>query len=372
MRARAALVAWACSALACDPSPASTHSASALASTSAPGPEATSASAPRSSPSASSSSSDPAPGASLVRGRTLASEGKWKEAVAAFREAAEAQTPSPIAFSELGWAAFQAGDLELAARATAQGLELSSEPKPRAQMLYNRGRIEEARGDREAAARSYAESLALRPNRTVEQRLAGLGKAAPPTPLAARVCDRSFATLREACDCLLAERTALGLPKEGAGSCAPVLVESGGDERVVELVRVSVASEAVTWALADVKGRLRPTAELEGREATPTRVLRPLEARADVVSVLYDVTSTDSAKTTRTTLELFCVLGAEPRCPLAVPHAVVELEGGRPSPQRTTTLARTVAKDGTVSVKKQAGPDDLLPPGALGKHALFR
>ena len=90
------------------------------------------------------------------------------------------------------------------------------------------------------------------------------------------------------------------------------------------------------------------------------------------MSVLYEVTSTEAAKTTRTTLELLCVLTDAPTCPLVVPHAIVELDEGRPDPQRTTTLARSVSKDGSVVVKKQAGPDDLVPPGALGKHALFR
>ncbi len=372
MHPRAALVGGVLAALSCGPS-----GGSATSSASGTSPPVTTAAPLEASASArataAATASDQGPAASLARGRALASQGKWKDATAAFREAAEAQAPSPMAFSELGWAAFQAGDLELASRATSQGLELATDPKPRAQMLYNRGRIEEARGDKPAAAKSYAESLTLRPNRTVEQRLAALGAPSPAPPPAPRVCDRSFATLREACDCLLGERAALGLPKDADGSCAPLPLE-GGDpaDRAIEVVRVAAGSESVAWALADVRGRLRPLGELEGREAKPLRILRPLEGRSDVVSVLYEVTSTEAAKTTRTTLELLCVLTDAPTCPLVVPHAIVELDEGRPDPQRTTTLARSVSKDGSVVVKKQAGPDDLVPPGALGKHALFR
>lgn len=354
--------------------PEQTTSASASASTSTEqGPVGT---APMAAPSASSASSASKISiVSLTQGRKLAREGRWAEAVVAFEQAVAVDPPSAIALSELGWAAFNAGDLELASSATTRGLELTQEPKARAQMFYNRGRIEETRGDRDAAAKSYTASLSLRPNDIVQARLEALGMTAPeaiapPKP----ICSKTFSTRREACDCLLGEREALGLPKEEAGSCVLVPIETDATGPSLEVVRVSAGSESVVWVLADVRGRLRPVVELDGGEVAPKKLLMPIASDRSVVSLLFERTSTETGETLRTTLELFCLVGDRanaPRCELTIPHAVIELQDGRPNPDRTTTLARSVTADGKVLVKKQGGPEDLLPKGAVGHHALW-
>ena len=117
--------------------------------------------------------------ARLRAGRAHAKAKRWGEAVSEF-EAALALVPmDDRALSELGWAAFQAGDQVKAEKANADSVRVSSQPELKAASLYNLGRVAEARGDVDRAAALYADSLVLRPNRTVVKRLVALGRQAP-------------------------------------------------------------------------------------------------------------------------------------------------------------------------------------------------
>jgi hypothetical protein len=113
--------------------------------------------------------------AALSRGRELVKTKQYKGAIAAFQAALVATPGDARAQSELGWAAFRAGDLDLAQDATRKSIDAASDPKVKAASLYNLGRILEARGDAKAAGDAYRESLQLRPNRVVDSRLAALG-----------------------------------------------------------------------------------------------------------------------------------------------------------------------------------------------------
>ncbi|MEM9490985.1 MAG: tetratricopeptide repeat protein, partial [Myxococcota bacterium] len=115
----------------------------------------------------------------LATGRRLSGERKWGEATRAFQAALEAIPMDGRALSELGWAAFQAGDYPLARTANRDAVRAATDPRVRAASLYNLGRVAEAAGERDEAAGHYRASLALRPNRTVERRLAGLDRAVP-------------------------------------------------------------------------------------------------------------------------------------------------------------------------------------------------
>ncbi len=117
--------------------------------------------------------------ARLRAGRTHAKAKRWGEAVAEFEAALVAIPMDDRALSELGWAAFQAGDHVKAEKANADSVRVSSQPELKAASLYNLGRVAEARGDRDRAAALYADSLVLRPNKTVVKRLVALGKPAP-------------------------------------------------------------------------------------------------------------------------------------------------------------------------------------------------
>jgi tetratricopeptide (TPR) repeat protein len=133
--------------------------------------------APAPAPPAPTPEPDPARHAqALARGRELDRAGDHAGALAAFRDAVAAMPGDPVALSELSWAAFQTGDLELARDAGEKSVAGAHEPKLKAASLYNLGRISEERGEAARAQALYRESLALRPNRAVRQRLLRLGK----------------------------------------------------------------------------------------------------------------------------------------------------------------------------------------------------
>lgn len=113
----------------------------------------------------------------LARGRKAGAARDYAAAMASFEAALVAVPGDARALSELGWVAFLAGELEHAERATEASIAAAVDPKLRAASLYNRGRIAEAGGDNPRAIEAYQSSLALRPNDTVQARLATLGGA---------------------------------------------------------------------------------------------------------------------------------------------------------------------------------------------------
>lgn len=109
----------------------------------------------------------------LAEGRRLLQQNKYAAAADSFAKAVAAQPEDVTALSELGWAAFLTGDLKRAEQTTAKALQ-SSGASPRASTLYNQGRIQEALGRRQQAIESYQQSLRLRPNAGVRERLSSL------------------------------------------------------------------------------------------------------------------------------------------------------------------------------------------------------
>ena len=138
--------------------------------------------------------------AHLKAGRAFGKDKKWKEAVVEIEKAAAADPTSARIWSELGWAAFQVGDLDRASVANEKSVAATDNDQLKAASLYNLGRIAEKKREPEKAREFYAQSVALRPNATVQRRLASMtpGKADVAPSLA---CDK-LATRKELCDCL--------------------------------------------------------------------------------------------------------------------------------------------------------------------------
>lgn len=142
--------------------------------------------------------------AAVTKGRQHAQEKRWADAVASF-ETALAVTPADgHTLSDLAFAALQAGDLDKAQAATVRALTFVHEPSLRGQILYNHGRVFEARGDKDKAAASYRESLGLRENEIVQKRLSSLDRPNPAPPKDPLPCNRSFPTQETLCACLVA------------------------------------------------------------------------------------------------------------------------------------------------------------------------
>lgn len=110
----------------------------------------------------------------LAAGRKAVKAKDYAAGIAAFEAALAIDANNASALGELGWAAYNAGDLDKAERFTRQAIASASQDKTRGAVLYNLGRILEDRGQKDEAAVSYQRSLQLRPNDTVSGRLAAL------------------------------------------------------------------------------------------------------------------------------------------------------------------------------------------------------
>lgn len=108
--------------------------------------------------------------------RAAAKKNDHAAAAAATERALALQPGDDRLLSELGWQRFLAKDLVRAEAATRQAIAVGGRARPAS--LYNLGRILEEKGDKPAAAKAYQESLALRPNRTVQQALARVDPSA--------------------------------------------------------------------------------------------------------------------------------------------------------------------------------------------------
>ncbi|UJR84020.1 tetratricopeptide repeat protein [Sandaracinus amylolyticus] len=115
-------------------------------------------------------------------GRRAVRAERWDEALDEFEHALAISPRAPRLLCEAGFVAFRAGKLAIAARRIELGISffpgIEAAPEalhaPIAMCLYNRGLVAEASGAVELARDSYARSLRMRRNATVERRLASL------------------------------------------------------------------------------------------------------------------------------------------------------------------------------------------------------
>jgi hypothetical protein len=145
-------------------------------------------------------------GAAITEGRKLFRAKNYVGAAAAFERATRAMPKDADAWSELGWAQFNAGDLVNAEHATRASLARTGTDEVRGATLYNLGRINEQRGFKDSAVDAYAQSFSARPNRVVLTRLRALDPARADlfAPFAATRCAGPFATRAALCTSLVA------------------------------------------------------------------------------------------------------------------------------------------------------------------------
>jgi tetratricopeptide (TPR) repeat protein len=185
----------------------------------------------------------------LFRGRALAGERRWGEAVTAFEAALVAIPGDPRALSELSWAAVQAGDYAKARGAAADSVRLARDPRVRAASLYNAGRAAEGLGDRTAALRAYALSLATRQSGVVAERLQALGRQRGDAPRPDEPPCREPHVLDELCLCLrkATAEMAAGADPAFRPACQTEKVAAPTD---VKVLRVDVSSNEANYYVA--------------------------------------------------------------------------------------------------------------------------
>ncbi|MDC3962956.1 tetratricopeptide repeat protein [Polyangium jinanense] len=158
----------------------------------------------------------------LTEGRLLAGKSQWPEAIKAFEKALGVVPGDAPALTELGWAAFKAGELERAKKSSEEAINRTTSPKLQAMAHYNLGRIAEERKETKTALDHYRKSVALRPNETVEKRLAELSKkekAPAPPAVEPLPCQTAAVKIADVCACLTKPEP--GEP-ESPRSCEPV------------------------------------------------------------------------------------------------------------------------------------------------------
>jgi hypothetical protein len=346
----------------------------------------------------------------LSSGRKLARARKWGEAVIEFERALAAIPMDGRALSELGWAAFQAGDHTKARKANADAVKVTSDTRLKAASLYNLGRVAEAQRDAGAAVRSYLESLALRPNRAVVARLAALGRQppAPGAPPAEPPCGASVK--RDAiCACLVQDVE----PVEEGETPGCEILEDLATPAGVEIARVDNSSTeheffavvegkagwSVVGAVADLYdgGVAGVSNELEWGAIEEKRVggARLLWVETVVGGYDHDAGINESASHETRTVTV-CVLerpggqAIRPGCPLAVPltwtydrDILIEDDEAELTAEektlhtpglpihRSRKLEVRLADDGTATVVLVEGKADDTVKDLLGSRKLF-
>lgn len=199
--------------------------------------------------------------AALDAGRKKTRAKDYKGAIADFDRALAVSPDDGRVLAELGYAAMLDGNHARASAADKRALTTVHDKSLRAQVLYNEGRIAEAKGDKEASRKAYADSLALRENAEVRRRLTAAGGATAP----AMPCPAGASTPEALCTCLLDDKTEL-LGMKGAQPVCKVMPESLtlGVPRL-SLMKVGADQEPGELAfllLARDSGVLRVVAEL--------------------------------------------------------------------------------------------------------------
>jgi hypothetical protein len=143
----------------------------------------------------------------LADGRKAVRKKDHAAAIAAFGRAIAVIPTGSAALSELGWEEFLTKDFAKAETHTRAALEATGSGQDvryrdiKAGALYNMGRILEQKGDNKAAAKSYVDSLELRANRVVRERLAKIDPkaAAEADPQRPRAMLGPYKSLAKAC-----------------------------------------------------------------------------------------------------------------------------------------------------------------------------
>lgn len=318
----------------------------------------------------------------LAAARKLCADRRWGNALSAFEDLARSAPDDAGLHSELGWAAFQAGDHAKARNALERSVALAKRPVTKAESLYSLGRVEEAAGRRDLAARRYRESLALRGSGVVEQRLRSLedekaGSLLLAEPNGKRSCAEPM-TLADVCACVLPHldtapwkaETKCRVLDEPSVVGFRLLEAKTNAEEALFLLEAREAGWRVLAKLGTVvlgRSTLQNTT-VEDTDVAGTRVLR-------WTTHLWEhhlAPGTQEGYDEERNIVTVCV-GTPPltRCPLVIPLLDVYAPyGPGEGDEAATRLRIDIGNDGIAYVVLEAGvaPEE---QGLLGPHRLW-
>jgi hypothetical protein len=270
------------------------------------------------------------------KGRTLSKGKQWAEAITSLEAALAIVPGDDRVMGELSWAAFSSGDHKKAREMGRAAALAATKPGVKAAALYNLGRAEEASGRLAEAKAAYAESIALRPNKTVSDRLAALEKSVPgvadPLPCATPQPEADMCTcLSKSVDDSEVQPACKVEPLPVDGLAVATYATSGlGEERVVV-----VARQAAAWSVvADLAWVYNPGMMGIHEELTLGKATTRKVGTHTIVEITANKSRGDSdmgideIETEASELLVVCVLGdatTPTTCPLdVITHHVYE------------------------------------------------
>lgn len=347
----------------------------------------------------------------LTKGRKLSKDKDYKGAIAELDKALAISPKDAVVLAEVGWAALNVPDLERAKKANTVALANTNDPKLRAQILYNAGRVAEEQKDKDAARTLYGDSLMLRQNAEVEKRFVANGGNVDDIVRPWATCDQGFASIDELCECLAKKAGTYLLDGDAKGTCAADTQAPGlGDASLsVVTINAGMSTGSVLVAKDDKKYRavtLLGEAYEPGAFGVHNEVeikggsLRKVKNRTvAVVKHAHHHTDLNMAGLEAchhdVELETICVLtdGKEPtRCPLSIPMKtssgcgpgveldpadmdaettamVKQIKDG--ASEKTTTVSYTIDAEGMLKGVLEDGDKEDVPRGVLGSRSIF-
>ncbi len=344
----------------------------------------------------------------LDAGRKKSRAKDYAGALADFDRALAVAPNEPRVLAEVGWAALNANELPRADAANRRALALTKEPVLRAQILYNSGRVAEAKKDTDAARKSYAESLSLRDNAEVKKRLASVGGA----PENGLPCAAGAPSAEQLCTCMLKPNVTPFMMEGERPVCAvdPVSLTLPTPRVAVMRYGAETIGERVYMLAAREGGSLRPLADLGHdyepgafgvhNEATVKGGELKIIGPRTVLVVKSEQHNNDTNMaglelcTDYEDLETVCTIPNDKkpmRCvtvPVSITagcgagvsvdeadldadtkEALANLKGGWH--KSDVKLTWSVSDDGKLVVQKSSGDAALVPAGIVGPHPLF-
>lgn len=349
----------------------------------------------------------------LTAGRKLAAKKEWKDAIGEYEEALKTAPKDARILGELGWAAFQAGDLPKAKDANKRALASASAPAQRASILYNIGRVAEEEKDNAAAKTAYGESLSIRDNKEVAKHFQAVGGKPEEIASSPTLCADGFDTLKDLCACLVKKAPDFMILGDAGPKCeAEASPPSLGDARFSLLHMRADEGREDTHVLASKDGKKYRAVAVLGSSYEPgafgvhnEHSITGAEAKkvgGKSVVVLHHLEDDNDMNMAGLELcqnkveqDTLCVLGdgdAATRCPFTVPvkttsgcAAGVEPDESTLSPEEKEAIAQmkagwktveaktsyTIGEDGKLTVKLDSGEASTLPPKTVGDFVLW-
>lgn len=349
----------------------------------------------------------------LTAGRKLAAKKDWKGAIAEYEEALKTSPKDARVLGELGWAAYQAGDLAKAKDVNKRALAAASAPGQRASILYNIGRVAEDEKDNDAAKAAYRESLSLRDNKEVAKRFEAVGGKPEEIASSPTLCADGFDSVKDLCACLVKKAPDFMILGDAGPKCeAETTPPSMGDARFTLLHMRADEGREDTHVLASKDGKKYRAVAVLGTSYEPgafgvhnEHSITGADAKkigAKNVVILHHLEDDNDMNMGGMELcqhkvqhDTICVLGdgdAATRCPITVPVTTstgctigVEPDASTMSPEELETIkqikanekmaeAKTsyvIGEDGKITVKLESGEASTVPPKTVGDFVLW-